>query len=188
MAEAVFKGRRTAICVHHSTNGHQAGPDEMSRFITVLHSDSYRAGIFFSSTKFKEVCYNIVREKVSIPVKLIDMPIILDMMESAGMFPDEQTIDHLIYEEVKKNVQRWKDIKKQVLTPQKVRHYAFYGVVCLAVSILTGPLRIYYVLLSLFFFLLAALTYLVIPKTRKEREILSNITSSSENVDEEEFA
>lgn len=188
MAEAVFKGRRTAICVHHSANGLHAGPDDMSRFINVLRSDNYRAGLFFSSTQFKDVCHNIVKEKISVPVKLIDMPVILDMMEIAGMFPDEQTIDHLINEEVEKNVKRWKDIKKQVLTPQKVRHYTFYGVVCLAVSILTGPLRIYYVLLSLFFFLLAALTYLIIPKTRKERELLGNIASSGESVDEEGFA
>jgi len=188
MAEAVFKGRRTAICVHHSANGHLAGPDDMSRFINVLRSDNYRAGFFFSSTQFKDICHNIVREKVSVPVKLIDMPIILDMMETAGMFPDVQTIDYLIGEEVKKNVRRWKDIRKQVLTPQKVRHYTFYGVVCLAVSILTGSLRVYYVLLSLFFFLLAALTYLVIPKTREERKMLHNITSSGESIDEEGFA
>ena len=69
MAEAVFKGRRTAICVHHSANGHYAGPDDMSRFINILRSDSYRAGFFFSSTQFKDICHNIVREKVSIPVK-----------------------------------------------------------------------------------------------------------------------
>jgi multisubunit Na+/H+ antiporter MnhG subunit len=188
MAEAVFKGRRTAICIHHSSNGRYAGPDDMSRFINVLRSDSYRAGLFFSSTQFKDICHNIAKEKISVPVKLIDMPIILDMMEIAGMFPDDQSIDHLISEEVKKNVQRWKDIKQQVLTPQKVRHYTFYGVVCLAVSILTGSLRIYYVLLSMFFFLLAALTHLVIPKTHGKRELLSNITSSGESIDEEGFA
>jgi len=188
MAEAVYRGRRTAICVHHSANGHHAGPDDMSKFINVLRSDSFRAGFFFSSTQFKDVCYNIAREKVSIPFKLIDMPIILDMMETAEMLPDDQIIDHLINEEVKKNVRRWKDIKKQVLTPQKVRHYTFYGIVCLAVSILTGSLRVYYVLLSLFFFLLAALTYLVIPKNREEGEMLHNITSSGESIDEEGFA
>jgi len=72
-----------------------------------------------------------------------------------------------------------------VITPQKVRQYTFYGVIYLAISILIGSLRVYYVFLSLFFFLLTALTNLVISKSRKERKMLHNIISSGESIDEE---
>jgi len=174
--EACYKGRKTIVGVHHSLHEHPVGADDISAFIHSLRSDSYHAALFFSSRPFKTGCHQLIKDKTGIPVRLIDMHVILDMMETARMLPDNATIDLLVSEEIMNNTHRWKDVKQQLLTTQKVRNFSVYGVICLTVSLFTGNLRIYYVLLSLFFFMLAFFTYLAMPKTSTERDVLGNVT------------
>ena len=155
---AEYYDRPVAIGFHHPPPGEKTPFLKIWEFVHLAKNLGFEQGFFFTSSSFDENCDEEKIKPLGFSICLMDFSYIMDRMEEAGMFPDEDTIDQLIEGEIQREKNNKQKLKKQILNQYKSRQYLKASILFLAGGILFRSSRLYYLIVALFF---ASLTLII---------------------------
>ncbi|HHY82642.1 MAG TPA: restriction endonuclease [Clostridiales bacterium] len=167
--ETTLHGKRTAIGLYNAKYDKEVAPQHLADFLNRVKLEGYQQAVFVTSGTYPDSCKAIAEKKSATKIQLLDLEDLLDLMEQAGMFPDDKTIDNLIDKEISKS-NKLLALKKELLTPKRIKTYLGYSLFFFVLSRLFKSLSIYYVLVSVIFFLLALFVWLRSLKVTPESE------------------
>lgn len=153
-----------AIGFNHIPHTEDTSPQEIKDFIHRIETAGFSYGWFITPGSFKESSIEMIQKYSKVKIEAIDGQQLLNMMEEAGMIPDEKTIDEIIIKKIEGNKRQWDKIKKEIITPKKVKSCLIYSLIFFIISQLLVSSSLYYLVLSVLFVFLALITYMLRPK------------------------
>lgn len=166
--ETTLHGRKTAIGIYHTDFDEEVPHARLTDFLNQARLKGYLQALFITSGSFSDASKAAAEKRNAARVQLLSLEELLNRMELTGMFPDDKTIDALIDKEIKSRKQRLALLKKEILMPRRIRTYLGYALLLFVLSRLFKSYSLYYVLMAVIFLLLAALTWLVWLKGRRD--------------------
>lgn len=179
--QADYNKNRIAIGYNHIPSTEQTSAREVYEFLNTMYLDDYEYGLFITPGTFKDSCHEIIMKISGITLELIDGTKLLDLMDQAGLSPETGIVNQLIMKEINAGLKQWSKIKKEIVTPNKVKKFLVYSLLFFIISELAKPFALYYLALSTLFFLFALLTYLMRPKEQEEPAPLSSLPVEEED-------
>jgi hypothetical protein len=116
--------------------------------------------MFVATGQYSDSCRALAEKKSTTKVHLLNMDDLLDIMEKSDMFPDEKTVDALIDKEIDSKKRKLHCLRKEILTPKRIRTYLGYSILFFVLSRIFQYMRTYYAAVSIVFLLLAALSWI----------------------------
>lgn len=165
--ETTLHGRKTAIGIYHTNFDEEVPHTRLTEFLNQAKLEGYLQALFITSGSFSDSCRAVAEKKSATRVQLLSLEDLLNRMELTGMFPDEKTIDALINKEINSREKKLEILKKEILMPKRIRAYLGYALLLFVLSRLFKSFSTYYVLISVIFLLLAALTWFIGLKNQK---------------------
>lgn len=150
-----IKGKKALIACYHSDCGEEISKQRLTGFLNQAQLAGYSYAIYVTSGTYSESCRDLAGKNSFLKVQLMDMEDLLDQMERAGMFPDEEAIDGLIDKKILTQRKKLQEVKKEILTPKRIRTYLAYSLLFFILSRLFSQISLYYILAAVIFFVLA---------------------------------
>ncbi len=150
----------------------KVGIDDIRDFCNTMKGMGISRGCFITTSVFDETSIDFTKSITNLKISLIDKDQILQLIERAGLLPDEQIIENLVIKEIKEEERKWHVLKREVLMPKKVKLYAITGIRLLLLSKLI-PYTALYIIPGIICLGLAAIIYFSGLKTKvKDKEAL----------------
>ncbi len=157
--ETTIEDKKAVIACHHAGLEKEISPRCLSAFLNQAKLSGYSYAIYITTGTYSEACKDLANKKGSLQVQLLDMEILLDIMEDAGMFPDDKTIDRIIDKEIFNRREKLQAVKKEILAPKRIRTYLGYSLFFFVLSRLFDRMSLYYLIVAAAFLALAVLTW-----------------------------
>jgi len=155
-----FQGKRVAIGYYNDKFGEEVSPRELADFLNQAKTEGFPAAMFVATGQYSDSCRALAEKKSTTKVHLLNMDDLLDIMEKSDMFPDEKTVDALIDKEIDSKKRKLHCLRKEILTPKRIRTYLGYSILFFVLSRIFQYMRTYYAAVSIVFLLLAALSWI----------------------------
>lgn len=163
---AQYNGAPIAIGYHHAPPKGYESYERVWTFYSSLRSRGYSSLFYISSGYFEDACQNIPTEELEIPISLLDIDNLLDLMEEAGMAPNEELLDYLFEEKIKKNRKKHKREKDKIAGPHRYRRFMISSLLFLGASFLFRSYFLFYFVLSILFFVLGIINQVLSPSDK----------------------
>ncbi|NLC44126.1 MAG: restriction endonuclease [Clostridiales bacterium] len=157
--ETVIEGKKAVISCHHAGRKEEISPGLLSAFLSQAKLSGCSYAIYVTSGVYPEACRDLSKKKSSLQVQLLDMENLLDLMEAVGMLPDDKTIDGIIDKKIFNQREKLQALKKEILTPRRIRTYLVYSLFFFVLSRLFDRMSLYYLIVAIAFLALALLTW-----------------------------
>ena len=161
LLKAEYNNKPVAIGFHHPPPGEKTPFAKIWEFVQLAKSLGFEQGFFFTSSYFEENCDKEKIKSLGFSIYLMDVIYVIDRMEEAGMFPDENTINQLIAGEIRRQKSNKQRLKKEILNQNKSKQYLLTSILFFAAGILFKSSRLYYLVVSLLFAAIALIIRLL---------------------------
>lgn len=165
--KASYNGMPIAIGYHHAPPKGYETYEKVWSFYNSLRSRGYKSLLYISSGFFEEACKNLEEKDLDIPFTLFDIQSLLDLMEEAGMLPEEEMLDDLVEQKIAENIKKKKYAKNKVPPSYKLKRYMISSLFFLGGSFLFRSYFPFYFVLSILFFVLGLLSQVLSSDNKK---------------------
>lgn len=156
--KALYNNMPVAIGYHQAPpNGHETYEGVWS-FYNSFRSRGYSGLIYISSGYFEEACHNLEDRDLDTPITLLNIDNLLDLMEKAHMHPDEEFLDDLVQEKIRKYREKLNKDKEKVPAFYKLKRYITSSLLFFGASFLFPSYFPFYFVLSILFLVLGLLS------------------------------
>lgn len=181
--ETRVNGRRTAIGYFNDRFGDGVSARMLASFIQKAIKTGCNDAIFLTSGEYSEECREYAASVKNLKLYLLGKEDLLDMMEQAGMFPDDSAIDIQIDRMMKAGRRDYSRLRKEILAPRRAVSYLRYALFFMLAAMVVGAYRTYYLIFAAVFALMALFTRLYGLRQESSRggspEALSELTGGS---------
>jgi Ca2+/Na+ antiporter len=176
---AAYKNEKVMIGFYHVPYTSFVPAHEVFKLSRLMLRYGYKNGYFFTTSDFDDACRQAAQDTPGVTIRLINGNILVDIMDTAGIFDDKQAVDKYLTDKIKDYKLQGKQSLKQLLIKQKnAKTYIIYGFLYLGTAFVFPSYFIYFFLIALFFILLGILVYIASPSENhdpKEYDIKNHI-------------
>ena len=156
--KALYDGVPVAIGYYQAPpKGHETY-ERVWTFYNSFRSRGYSGLIYISSGYFEEACNNLEDRDFDPPITLLNIDNLLDLIEAANMYPDEELLDDLVQQKIRENREKLKKDKEKVPAFYKLKRYMASSLLFFGASFLVPSYFPYYLVLSILFLVLGLLS------------------------------
>lgn len=181
--ETRLNGRKTAIGYYNDRFDDKVSSRMLASFIQKAKGAGCSDAIFLTSGEYSEGCRKYADSVKNLKLWLLGREDLLDMMEQAGMFPDDSAIDIQIDRMMKAGRRDYSRLRKEILAPKRAMSYLRYALFFMLAATVVGAYRTYYLVFAAVFALMALFTRLYGLKEARDAssspEALSELTEGS---------
>ena len=134
-------------------------------FITPFAPEGIKPSLYF--IRFLKKHVKTLRKGFRYTLTLFDIQSLLDLMEEAGMLPEEEMLEDLVEQKIAENIKKKKYAKNKEPPSYKLKRYMISSLFFLGGSFLFRSYFPFYFVLSILFFVLGLLSQVLSSDNKK---------------------